>query len=109
MGAFSVNVIQSYATFSANLSASQATTFAVTNSIGSYSYFTLETVRNANGFYDSTSPKNLSGSFTLSTGISNLIRSDYIASVVVAPGGGQFTFIPSVPVTGSSLYLRGTT
>jgi hypothetical protein len=109
MGSFSVNVIQTYATLSVNLSASQATTFAVTNSLGTYSYFTLETVRNANGFYDSTSPRNLTGSFTLGAGISNLIRSDYIASVVVAPGGGQFTFIPSLPVTGSRLYLRGTT
>lgn len=109
MGAFSVDVTQLSTPLVGNLSASQATTFAVTNSIGSYSYFTLETARNANGFYDSTSPKNVSGSFTLDIGISNLIQSDYIASVVVAPGGGQFTFIPSVPVTGSSLYLRGTT
>lgn len=107
MPAFSVDVTQTIGTLTSNLSSSEAATFAVTNSIGSYSYFTLETVRNADGFYDSTSPKNLSGSFTLGSGISNLVQSDYIAAVAVAPGGGQFTYAPSGPVTGSSLYLRG--
>jgi hypothetical protein len=106
MATFNVSVTQSSVALSGNISASESTIFAISNPLSASSYFTLETVRDQNGFY-TTSPKNTSGSFTLGAGISNLIQSDYIASVIVQPGGGNLTFVPAIYVSASSLNLRG--
>ena len=108
MANYNVSVTQSIVTQSANISASQVTTYTISNPLIGSSYFTLETERNNDGFYDSTSPKNTSGSFSLGTGLLGLVQSDYIASVVVEPGGGVLTFTPANDITGSTLYLRGT-
>jgi hypothetical protein len=108
MATYNVSVTQSTVALPADISASQSTTFAISNPLNASSYFTLETVRDANGFYNASTPKNTSGSFTLGTGISNLIKSNYIASVIVAPGGGNLTFVPAIYVSASSLNLRGT-
>jgi hypothetical protein len=107
MANYNVSITQSIEVQPANISASQETTFTIANPLSASSYFTLETARNNNGFYDSTSPKNTSGSFSLGTGLLNIIQSDYITSVVVAPGGGTLTFTPANDITGSTLYLRG--
>lgn len=82
--------------------------YRITGSGVGDSYFTLETVRNSNGYYDNTSKKNTSGSFQLGTGIYGLIQNDQIASVIVGPNGGVLTFTPSIGITGSTLFLRGT-
>ena len=108
MANYNVSVTQSIEIQPANISASQETTYTISNPLNNSSYFTLETVRNNDGFYDSTSPKNISGSFSLGTGLAGLIQSDYVASVIVAPGGGTLTFTPAVSITGSTLNLRGT-
>ena len=72
------------------------------------SYFTLETVRNANAFYDSTSPKTISGSWIASAPIGFVTMSSQVASVVVPPGNSSLFFNPATSVTGSRYYLRGT-
>jgi hypothetical protein len=107
MANYNVSVTQSIEAQPANIAAGESTTYVISNPLPATSYFTLETARNANGFYDSTSPKNTSGSFTLGSGLLGLIQSDYIASVIVQPGGGNLTFVPAVNITGSTLYLRG--
>jgi hypothetical protein len=81
--------------------------FTFTNPSGS-SYFTMETIRNDQGFYDSTSPKNFEGTYVVSQSM-GLVTSSYIASVVVQPGVSSFQFTPSnAPVLGTTYYLRGT-
>mgnify|MGYP003653354813 FL=1 len=51
-------------------------------------YFTVETVRNSDGFYDATLPTNALGVYGMDTGLEStksLITSSYISSVVVQP------------------------
>lgn len=81
-------------------------TFTFTNPSAS-SYFTMETVRNDQGFYDATTPTNFIGTYSVSESMS-LVTSSYIASIVVQPGSSTFTFTPSSSVTGTTYYLRGT-
>jgi hypothetical protein len=107
MANYNVSVTQSIEAQPVNIAAGESTTYVISNPLPATSYFVLETARNADGFYDSTSPKNTSGSFTLGTGITDLIQSDYIAGVIVQPGGGNLTFVPAVNITNSTLYLRG--
>ena len=81
--------------------------FTFTNPSGS-SYFTMETNRNNQGFYDSTSPKNFEGTYVVSQSMGQ-VTSSYISSVVVQPGISSFTFTPTYAiVSGSNYYLRGT-
>ena len=71
-------------------------------------YFTFETVRNANGFYDSTTPQNAVGTLS-STNIPTLpIQSPYIFSEIISPGGNTFSFTPTNNVAAGSAFLRGT-
>ena len=72
------------------------------------SYFTMETIPSSSGFYEVTSPKNFSGSFTVPESM-GLVTSPYIASVVVQPGTSSIAFKPAYNiVSGSSYYMRGT-
>ena len=72
------------------------------------SYFTMETIPSSSGFYEATSPKNFSGSFTVPESM-GLVTSPYIASVVVQPGTSSIAFKPAYNiVSGSSYYMRGT-
>jgi len=108
MATYTFNITGSRQTQSADIPAGTATTFSIVNDLDTDSYFTLETVRNADGFYDENSKKNTSGSFTLGSGLLTLLQSDYITSVIVQPGGGNLNFTPAISITGSTLYLRGT-
>jgi hypothetical protein len=74
---------------------------------GISSYFTMETVRNEQGFYNSTSPLNFEGTYNV-TETMGLVTSSYIASVVVQPGFSSFTFTPNVFIPGVTYRLRGT-
>ena len=84
-------------------------TIGNTTSTGS-AYFTVETVRDSNGFYDSTRPTNAIGSYSSFSDIDQdtLITSSYISSVVVLEGGGVYQFTPTSDVAVSSSYLRAT-
>ena len=74
------------------------------------SYFTMETKRNSDGYYNSSSPTNAIGTYGSFDGISEdtLITSSYIASMVIPPGVSSFEFTPSVAAAESSSFLRGT-
>ena len=81
-------------------------TFTFTNP-GNSSYFTLETVREPNGFYTGSTPTNAVGTWVVSASM-GFVSSSYIASVVVQPGSSVLTFTPASAVTGTTYYLRGT-
>ena len=81
-------------------------TFTFTNPSGS-SYFTMETIRNGQGFYDSSSPTNFLGTYIVSESMGQ-VTSSYISSVVVQPGVSSFKFTPSTSVVGTTYSLRGT-
>ena len=71
-------------------------------------YFTFETVRNANGFYDSTTPQNAVGTLSSSNIPTLPIQSPYIFSEIISPGGNTFSFTPTNNVAAGSAFLRGT-
>jgi hypothetical protein len=94
-----------YGTGSVGENLSGLKTFAFNNPYNS-SYFTLETVRNPNGFYDGQ-PTNFTGSWVVSASM-GFVYSPYIASVVVLPGVSSFTFTPASAVTGTTYRIMGT-
>lgn len=108
MATINFNITGSKILQSTDVSAGTPITYSLSNDLSGSSYFTLETVRDNNGFYPLTYTKQTSGSFTLGSGLTGLVQSNYIAAVVVSPGGGDLVFTPAVDVTGSALYLRGT-
>lgn len=82
-------------------------TFAFNNPYDS-SYFTLETIRNTDGFY-SGSPINFTGSWSVSSSmVMGFIQSPYIASFVVPSGVSSFTFTPASTVTGITYRIMAT-
>lgn len=80
-------------------------TFSFTNNNSGSVYFTYETNRNENGFYDVTSLKAASGSFSSITDLdeNTIIQSDYIWSVVLPSGTSSLVFTPAVIVPGGSV------
>jgi hypothetical protein len=80
-------------------------TFTFDNPYNS-SYFTLETARNANGFYDGQ-PTNFTGSWTVPASM-GFINSPYITSVIVPTGVSSFTFTPAAAVTGTTYRIMAT-
>ena len=68
-------------------------TFTQPGDYGS-TYFTLETVRNNQGFYDSSSLKNAEGFYSNFDGVveDHLVTSSYIFSEVIPPGTSSFEF-----------------
>ena len=103
MATYNVDVTQSATIFPANLAAGSNSVFAISNKLSFSSYFVLETIP----LYTSTTPKNTSGSFTLGAGLSGFQAGDYFIGVVVAPGGGNLTFVNAIPITGSTLMMKG--
>ena len=73
-------------------------------------YFVMETIRNANGFYDSFSSASAEGVYSSFTGVlaSHLVTSSYIFGEVIPPGSSSFTFIPTSVISTGSVYFRGT-
>ena len=84
------------------------TTFTITNPYSQVAYFTMETVRNANGFYDNTSATNALGIYSNLDNVRTLITSSYIASLEVGVGGGSFDFESNYVIALSGSWLRGT-
>mgnify|MGYP003658425986 CR=1 FL=1 len=98
---------QLYGTGSAGENLSGSKLFLFENP-GDSSYFTMETNRNSNGAYDSTTVVNFSGSLVAATTL-GVVTSSYIASAVVQPGTSSFVFKPGYRiVSGSNYRLRGT-
>ena len=92
----------------ANISGATTITITTPASLTGSAYFTLETVRNADGAYDSTSPTNALGSYSSLSGVLGLVTSSYVFSVVVENGGGSLSFTPSSTITAGTAYVRGT-
>jgi hypothetical protein len=92
------------------LSGSGSCTFNFKSENTASSYFTMETKRNSDGYYNSSSPTNAIGTYGPFYDLSGdtLITSSFIASIVVPPGVSSFEFTPSVAVAGGSSFLRGT-
>ena len=88
---------------------SGAKTFSLVNPLSSSAYFTIETVRENDGFYSGSSTNAL-GTYSLFAGIDadTLVTSSYIASVVVPSGASSFRFTPTTTVAVSSSFLRTT-
>lgn len=107
MATINVSVTQSSELQPSNLTAGTPITYSIDNPLIGSSYFIFETVRNGEGYYDNSSPKNLEGSFTLGSGVSGLVNNEYLAGVVVAPGGGDLVFTPTNNVTATTLQLKG--
>ncbi len=110
MASYTGNQLSGEGTPTEALNASTPYTFSFTtpSSLSGSSYFTFETVRNNDGFYDSTSDLNAVGIFTSLTNVQTLISSSYIFSVVVEQDGGSLVFTPSNNVLVSGSFLRGT-
>ena len=108
MATVNVSVTESITISPDDLVGGTPVTYNIDNPLGYSSYVALETTRNVNGFYDSTSPQNISGSFSLGNGIIDIVNDNYKVGVIVAPGGGELTFTPANNVVSSSLLLRGT-
>ena len=108
MATVNVSVTQSVEIQPSDLVSGTPITYSIDNPLDYSSYFTLETVRNVDGYYDSTSPKNLEGTFTVGSGISTIVQDDYKAGVIVSSGGGELLFTPANNVTATTLRLRGT-
>lgn len=83
-------------------------TFDITSPNDQVAYFTIETVRNGLGFYDSSSATNILGVFSNFNNIISLITSSYIASVCIGVGGGSFDFEPNETIALSGSFFRGT-
>jgi len=83
-------------------------TFAVTSSASGSTYFTLESVRNSIGYYDSSSSATATGTIENLTNVTGLVSSSYIFSVIINQGGGSFTFTPSTNIEVSGSFLKGT-
>jgi hypothetical protein len=92
-------------TSSINLTKGTAYTFTITNNSGS-SYFVMETPFNY--LFDGSTPKNVSGSFSSLTNISEPVASNYIAGFVLPTGTNSFIFTPATNVTGTTLKFKGT-
>jgi len=108
MANFNVSVTQSNESQPSGIGAGDSTTYTISNPLSGSSYFTLETVKNSNGAYDSNSPKNLQGTLSGDSGIATIVSDDFKAGVVVSPGGGVLTFVPTNTITATTLRLRGT-
>ena len=107
MPSISFNITQSDALLGTNVNAGVPLIMNITNPLQGASYFGLETIPNNNGFYDSTITKNLSGSFVIDSGISNVVYDDYKMVAVVNSGTAQLTYTPSVNMIGDNVRVRG--
>lgn len=104
MATYTATQLAGQGTLGENLSGTK--TFTFLNS-GELAYFTLETVREPNGFYTGSTPTNAVGTWSVSQSM-GFVSSSYIASVNVLPGTSSLTFAPASSVTGTTYYLRGT-
>ena len=102
------SVIDSFGVLPFSLSAGTQLSMSIQNSLPGVSYYGLETVPDGNGFYNPTTPRNLSGSFILGFGIVDVVYDDYKMVAAVAPGGGTLTYTPAVAIMVDTLRTRGT-
>jgi hypothetical protein len=107
MSSISFNITQSDTVLNNNISANSQLTMSIVNPLEGASYFTLETIPDNNGFYTSSTPKNLSGSFIVDSNTVGIVKDDYKMSAVVKPGTTNIVFTPAINVVGSTVKVRG--
>lgn len=85
-------------------------TFTLTNTNKGSCYFSIETVADATGSYNSSSPTNALGTYSSFSGINadSLITSSYTAAVIIPSGGGSFQFNPTTNIAVGTSTLRAT-
>jgi len=86
-------------------------TFLFGNSLDATVYFTMEQVRNADGFYSGSIARNAEGTFGSFTGLdeNDLITSPYKWSIVIPPNSTTaLNFTPTATVAAGSSMLRAT-
>tara|TARA_R110000803_G_scaffold16360_3_gene44876 strand:+ start:438 stop:1583 length:1146 start_codon:yes stop_codon:yes gene_type:complete len=111
MASYTANQLNGAGTPIEALNSGSSYVFEITSSTCTGSaYFTVETVRDSNGFYDSTRPTNTLGLYSdfVNLNQNTLITSSYISSVVVPEGENSYKFTPSSDIAISSSFLRGT-
>ena len=111
MASYTANQLYGAGTPIEALTAATTYTFTLSSPTSSGSaYFTVETVRNINGFYDAQSASNSLGTYASFIGIDKdtSITSPFISSIVVPQGGGSYTFTPTADVAISSSFLKST-
>lgn len=83
--------------------------FRLPSNYSGSTYFTLETVRNANQIYDSSSKRNFSTPiiFPIYETV-DMVKSDYIVSFVLGTGNNRFVLYPIISIPGDKVYLRAT-
>jgi len=91
-----------------SLSAGTQLTMSIQNTLVGASYYGLETFLNQDGFYTSATPKNLSGSFILGSGITDIVYDNYKMVAVVQPGGGSLVYTPAIDIDANTLATKGT-
>ena len=85
-------------------------TFTFSNPSSGSVYFVIETIRNFQQVYDSTSLQNIVGTLENFVNIDPnwVVTSSYILGAVIPPGNSSFDFTPTIPINPDNVYLRGT-
>ncbi len=107
MASYTANQLSGKGTPCELLTGGNTYTFTLSNPLSGSAYFTFESIRDVNGFY-SGSATNANGTIDNFSGVSSLINSPYIFSVVVSAEGGSFDFIPTSTMAVSGSFLRTT-
>lgn len=107
MASYTANQLSGKGTPCESLTGGVTYTFTLSNSLSGSAYFTFESVRDVNGFY-SGSATSAVGTVNNFSGVSSLVDSPYIFSVVVSAGGGSFDFTPTSTMAVSGSFLRTT-
>lgn len=90
-----------------NIEIGTPVTFEVTNSLATNYKFGLQTIENEYGLYVDTSvARHQSGSLSFQNGISLSPTPSNYLGMEVTPEGGQIVYIPTVYISGSTLYLK---
>jgi surface protein len=107
MSSISFNITQSDTVLNNNISANSQLTMSIVNPLEGASYFTLETIPDNNGFYTSSTPKNLSGSFIVDSNTVGIVKDDYKMSAVVKKGSANIVFTPAVNIAANTVRIAG--
>lgn len=107
MPSISVSVTSSRQQLPYPLAAGTELTMSVYNPFDYTSYIGLESTPDTFGYYNSLSPKALSGSIVSSSGVVGIVQDDYKMLAVVRPGTSTIVYKPTVYVSGSNLYITG--
>lgn len=108
MATYTAEQLRGAGTLSEALGAGNTYTFTLTNPLSGSVYFTLEAVRNENGFYNASTSPNVEGEISNLNGVQSVVSSPYIFSVIINPGGGSFEYTPTNNITDAEAFLRAT-